>query len=69
MAQRLGATFGIAIITATFSDSGSLAGPAAVAEGFRSSISVSAALSAAGALTALGIRSAAGAGQRIRRSM
>jgi hypothetical protein len=56
--QLLGATFGIAIITVIFNDAGSLAGPATVVAGFRSAIAVSAGLSAAGALTALGIRAA-----------
>ncbi len=58
MMQLLGATFGIAIITVVFNDAGSLARSATVASGSRSAIAVSAGLSVAGALTALGIRGA-----------
>lgn len=58
MGQLLGYTFGTAIITAVFNNSGSLASPVTVTHGFRSALTVSACLSALGAITALGIRSA-----------
>jgi hypothetical protein len=57
--QQFGAVFGIAIVTAVFNTHGSLAGPAAVASGYRPALAVAAGLSVLGALTAIGIRRAA----------
>jgi EmrB/QacA subfamily drug resistance transporter len=50
--QRFGAVFAIAIASAVFSGSGSLASPAAVVAGFGPALAVCAGLSALGALTA-----------------
>jgi len=54
--QQFGAVFGIAIATAVFNSSGSLAGAAAVSSGYRPALTAAAALSVLGALAALGIR-------------
>jgi hypothetical protein len=54
--QLLGATFGIAIVTVVFNASGSLASPLAIARGYQPALSVAAALSVLGALTALALR-------------
>ena len=54
--QQFGAVFGIAIVTAVFNSSGSLAGAAAVSSGYRPALAAAAALSVLGALAALGIR-------------
>jgi MFS family permease len=54
--QQFGAVLGIAIVTAVFNSRGSLAGQAAVTNGYRPALAVSAALSVLGAVAAFGIR-------------
>jgi MFS family permease len=51
--QRFGAVFGVAIITAVFSASGSLGSPAGVVAGVRPALAASAGISLLGALAAL----------------
>ncbi len=53
--QLLGATFGIAIATVVFNANGALTSPQAVIRGYQPALAVAAALSAAGALVALGL--------------
>jgi MFS family permease len=57
MAQRLGAVFAIAIVSAVFSSYGRLGTPASVTAGFRPAIWACAALAALAALSASGITS------------
>ncbi len=52
--QRFGAVFGVAIVAAVFSANGHLGSPATVVSGFRPALAAAAAMSVAGALTALG---------------
>jgi MFS family permease len=52
--QRFGAVFGVAIVAAVFSANGHLGSPATLISGFRPALAAAAALSVAGALTALG---------------
>ena len=54
--QQFGAVFGIAVATTVFNAHGSLASAAAVTSGYRPALALSAALSVAGALTALALR-------------
>jgi EmrB/QacA subfamily drug resistance transporter len=54
--QQFGAVFGIAVATTVFNAHGSLSSAAAVTSGYRPALAVSAALSLAGALTALTLR-------------
>ncbi|MCX4096193.1 DHA2 family efflux MFS transporter permease subunit [Nocardia sp. alder85J] len=54
--RQLGGALGIAVVSAVFAANGSYASPAAVTDGFRAAIAVSAALSAAGALAGLAAR-------------
>ncbi len=54
--QQFGGVVGIAIVTAVFNSKGSLASPAAVTNGFRPALAVSACLSVLGAAAAVGIR-------------
>ena len=61
--QQFGAVFGIAVATTVFNAHGSLASAASITAGYRPALAVGAALSAVGAVTALGIRRAARAGQ------
>ena len=56
--QLLGATFGIAIVTVVFNANGALTSPHEVISGYQPAMAVAAALSAAGALVALGLRRA-----------
>jgi EmrB/QacA subfamily drug resistance transporter len=56
--QQFGAVLGIAVVTAVFNSHGSLAGPAAVASGYRPALAVSAAISVLGAITAIAMRRA-----------
>ena len=58
--RQFGAVFGIAIATAIFNSSGSLAGPAAVTSGYRPALAAAAGFSVIGALAALGVRRARG---------
>jgi MFS family permease len=58
--RQFGAVFGIAIATAIFNSSGSLAGPAAVTSGYRPAMAAAAGFSVIGALAALGVRRARG---------
>jgi EmrB/QacA subfamily drug resistance transporter len=53
---QFGAVVGIAVVTAVFSSHGSLVNPHAVTEGFQPALIVAAAMSVAGALAALGLR-------------
>jgi len=53
--QRFGAVFGVAIVAAVFSANGNLSSPAALISGFRPALLAAAGLSAAGALTAVGV--------------
>ena len=53
--QQFGAVVGIAVVTAVFAASGSLAGPSSVTRGFRPSLTVAAVLSLAGASVAVGL--------------
>ena len=53
--QLLGATFGIAVATVVFNANGALTSPQAVIRGYQPALAVAAALSAAGALVALGL--------------
>ena len=53
MMRQLGGVFGLAIAAAIFSGAGSYASPAAFSNGFVPAMAVTAALSLAGALTAL----------------
>jgi EmrB/QacA subfamily drug resistance transporter len=53
--QRLGGVFGIAIVSAVFTANGHLGSAAAVNAGFHPALAVSAGLSVAGAITALGV--------------
>jgi len=61
--QQFGAVFGIAVATTVFNAHGSLASAASITGGYRPALAVGAALSAVGAVTALGIRRANRAGQ------
>jgi len=61
--QQFGAVFGIAVATTVFNVHGSLASVAGIIAGYRPALAVGAALSALGAVTALGIRRAHRAGQ------
>jgi len=61
--QQFGAVVGIAVVTAVFNATGSLAGPAAVTHGYRAALAVAAGLSVLGAGAALGIRRARGSRQ------
>jgi EmrB/QacA subfamily drug resistance transporter len=61
--QQFGAVFGIAVATTVFNAHGSLASAAGIIGGYRPALAVGAALSALGAVTALGIRRAARSGQ------
>ncbi len=54
--QRFGAVFCVAIVAAVFAASGHLGSPGAVISGVRPAVGTAAALSLAGALTALGVR-------------
>jgi EmrB/QacA subfamily drug resistance transporter len=54
--QRFGAVFCVAIAAAVFASSGHLGAPSAVISGVRPAVGTAAALSLAGALTALGVR-------------
>jgi EmrB/QacA subfamily drug resistance transporter len=54
--QRFGGVLGVAVVAAVFSAAGGLAAPGMVVAGFRPALLVSAALSALGAATALGVR-------------
>ena len=54
--QQFGAVFGIAVATTVFNAHGSLASATAVTSGYRPALALSAALSVAGALTALALR-------------
>jgi MFS family permease len=56
--QRFGGVFGVAIVTAVFSATGSLGGAARVASGFRPALGVSAGLSVLAALSALAVGTA-----------
>ncbi len=56
--QQFGAVVGIAVVTAVFNSTGSLAGPASVTHGYRPALAVAAGLSVLGAVAAIGIRSA-----------
>ena len=56
--QQFGAVVGIAVVTAVFNSTGSLAGPASVTHGYRPALAVEAGLSVLGAVAAIGIRSA-----------
>jgi len=56
--QQFGAVAGIAVITAVFNATGSLADPASVTRGYRTALAVAAGLSVLGAAAALGIRRA-----------
>jgi hypothetical protein len=58
--RQFGAVFGIAIATAIFNSSGSLAGPAAVTSGYRPAMAAAAGFSVIAALAALGVRRARG---------
>lgn len=53
--QQFGAVFGVAVVTAVFDAHGSLAGPAAVTNGYRPALAVAAGASLVGALAATGI--------------
>jgi EmrB/QacA subfamily drug resistance transporter len=55
MLRELGGVFGIAILVAVFAGAGSYASPDAFSDGFASAIAVSAALSAVGAISGLGL--------------
>ena len=55
MLQRFGSAFGVAVATAVFSASGNLTSAAAFTEGLRPALLVIAALSALGAVTAVGV--------------
>jgi MFS family permease len=52
--QRFGAVLGVAIVAAVFSANGGLGSPSSVIAGFRPALAAAAALSLAGAVTALG---------------
>jgi EmrB/QacA subfamily drug resistance transporter len=54
--RQFGAVFGIAIATAIFNSSGSLAGPAEVTSGYRPALAAAAGFSVIGALAALAVR-------------
>jgi MFS family permease len=54
--RQLGAAFGLAIVVAVFAGAGSYATPASFSHGFGPAIGVSAALSLAGAIAGLGLR-------------
>ncbi len=56
--RQFGAVFGIAIATAIFNSSGSLAGPAAVTSGYRPALAAAAGFSVIGALAAMAVRRA-----------
>jgi EmrB/QacA subfamily drug resistance transporter len=56
--QLFGATIGVATVTVVFNANGSLAGPAAVTQGFRPALAVGAGLSTLGAVVALSLRRA-----------
>jgi hypothetical protein len=62
-AQQFGAVLGIAVVTAVFNASGSLASPAAVTSGYRGALAAAAGISLLGAATALSIRARARRGQ------
>jgi EmrB/QacA subfamily drug resistance transporter len=62
-AQQFGAVFGIAVATTVFNANGSLATAAAIVSGYRPALAVCAGISALGAVTALGLRRVAQAGQ------
>ena len=66
--QQFGAVVGIAVVTAVFNATGSLASPASVTHGYRPALAAAAGLSVLGAAAGLGIRRAhtpaALAGQR-----
>jgi MFS family permease len=54
--RQFGAVLGIAVATAIFNSSGSLAGPAAVTSGYRPALAAAAGFSVIGALAALAVR-------------
>jgi EmrB/QacA subfamily drug resistance transporter len=54
--QQIGATVAIALVTVVFDSAGSLASPAATTAGYHPALLVAAALSTAGAVSALGLR-------------
>ena len=58
--QQFGAVFGIAVATTVFNAHGSLASAARVTSGYRPALALAAALSVAGALTALALRRSPG---------
>jgi MFS family permease len=56
--QQFGAVFGVAVVTAVFNATGSLAGAASVTSGYRPALAVSAGISLLGAIVAIGMRRA-----------
>jgi EmrB/QacA subfamily drug resistance transporter len=58
--QQFGVVVGIAVVTAVFNSTGSLASPAAVTHGYRPAMTLAAGLSVCGAVAALGMRHARG---------
>ncbi len=56
--QQFGAVVGIAVVTAVFNATGSLASPASVTHGYRPALATAAGLSVLGAVSGLGIRRA-----------
>jgi len=56
--QQFGSVFGVAVVTAVFNAHGTLATPAGVLSGYKPALAVSAGLSVAGAIVAIGIRRA-----------
>jgi hypothetical protein len=60
--RQVGGAFGVAIASAVFAVAGGFASPAAVSHGVRMALLVTAAISAAGALTGAGLRTARAAG-------
>lgn len=54
--QQFGAVFGIAVVTAVFNSTGSLADAASVTSGYRPALAVSAGISVLGAVVAIGMR-------------
>jgi EmrB/QacA subfamily drug resistance transporter len=57
--QQFGSVFGVAMVTAVFNGSGSLANPASVVDGYKPALGVSAGLSLLGGLLAIGMRARA----------